>query len=473
MRGTKERKCQVLKTVMTVLVMCVMFVCISVTALAAEGKVTASPAAKIRESASTTSEQVGSAQTGAVLEILNEVTGTDGKIWYQVSFDNGKTGYIRSDLMKKLEDTTTTPSNTATEVKDVQPVNCTVTGNQVNVRSIPATSGDKVAQVRKDEVMTVNGTATDSEGKIWYRVTFTSDNKNVTGYVRYDFVSLSGELKPVEEVVTPPEVDVPVDTPPVQDEPVTVPTLSKDYDTVLDEGVWYLIDNVNDPAKRYNLENVMDAAIKNPKIYDEIESKVNKQKGWITFLVILVILMMVAITLLVLKIKDVMDEAYFSAVEKETIRQRQEKRQNAGSRPGTAQRQGAPRQGSATGTQNRNVMHTVGANGSNGQKPGTVVKQGVPKMNITKPGEGTPQTVKVSNPADTRASKPVIEKAGQSAETSKAVVTEDTKIMKPIESTVAKRAVNTAKQTWQSKNFMTDDDDDMEYGFLDWEEGEE
>jgi len=472
MRGTRERKHQLLGAVMTVLVMCVMFICISTTALAAEGKVTANPAAKIRESASTTSEQVGSAQNGAVLEILGEVTGTDGKIWYQVSFDNNKTGYIRSDLMQKLADTTTPPSTTTGEVKDVQPVNCTVTGNQVNVRSTPSTEGAKVAQVRKDEVMTVNGTATDSEGKTWYRVTFTSDNRNVTGFVRYDFVSLSGELKPVEQVETPPVVEPPVETPPVQDEPIEIPSLSKDYDTALDEGVWYLIDNVAN--KRYNLENVMDVAIKNPKVYEKIEAKVNKQKGWITFLVILVILMLVAITLLVLKIKDVMDEAYFSAVEKETVRQRQEKRQGTGPRQGPGQKQGAPRQGNGANPQNRGVMHTVGANGGNGQKPGAPVKQGVPKMNITKPGEGTPQTVKVSNPADTRAPKPMSDKPAQPKPAdAKPVVSEDTKVMKPIGNQEAKRAVDTSKQTWQSKNFMTDDDDDMEYGFLDWEEGEE
>jgi hypothetical protein len=55
----------------------------------------------------------------------------------------------------------------------------------------------------------------------------------------------------------------------------------------------------------------------------------------------------------------------------------------------------------------------------------------------------------------------------------KSVVTEETKVMKPIGNQESKRAVDTSKQTWQSKNFMTDDDDDMEYGFLDWEEGDE
>lgn len=464
MEKTKDMKHRLWKTLMTVLVMCVMFVCISTTALAAQGKVT-TDVAKIREEASTSSTQVGSVQNGAVLEILNEVTGADGKIWYQVRFGENKTGYIRSDLMTKLADTTTPPSSVATEVTDVQPVNCTVTGGQVNVRSNASTSGDKVGQVRRGEVMTIDGTATDSAGDIWYRVNFTTDTGSVTGFVRYDFVSVSGEIKPVEQVETPPVVEPPTEQPPAEQPPIEIPTLSKDYDTSQEEGVWYLIDNVEN--KRYNLENVMDAAIKNPQIYSEIEGKVSSQKRWIIFLVILVILMSVGITLLILKLKDVMDEAYFTAVEKDTIRQRQGQRQ--------AQRQGT-RQGEGA-TPQKKVMHTVGVTS---QKGDVQAKTSVPKMNIGKSGEGTPQTVKVSNPADTRSPKPVQQRpispkpVAQKSEDVKKEVTEETKVMPPIGGKEPKKAASEPKQTWQSKNFMTDDDDDdFEYGFLDWDDGEE
>lgn len=468
MKRTKETMHHFLGAVVTVLVMCVMFVCISVTALAAQGKVTCEPAAKIRETASTGSAQVGSAPNGTVLEILSEVTAADGKIWYQVSFDGNKTGYIRSDLMQKLADTTTNPpSSVASEVQEVQPVNCTVTGGQVNVRSNASTGGDKVAQVRRGEVMTIDGTATDSEGKTWYRVNFNTDTGSKTGFVRYDFVSVSGEIKPVEQVDTPPVVEPPTEEPPVIDDPIVVPPLSKDYDTSQDDGVWYLIDNIEN--KRYNLENVMDAAVKNPQIYDDIEKKVRTQKGWITFLIILALVMMVAITLLVLKLKDVMDEAYFTAVEKNTLRQRQGQK----SGQGQGQRQPQGKRPTQVSGQQKNVMHTVG-NGT--QKQGIPVKTSVPKMNLGKQGESTPQTVKVSNPADTRAPKPIQQRPlTQKAAEPKAEVTEDTKVMPTIGKQEPKKTVESSKQTWQSKNFMTDDDDDddFEYGFLDWDEGEE
>lgn len=456
MGKTKEMNHRLLGVVMTVMVMCVMFICISATALAAQGKVT-TDVAKIREEASTSSTQVGSVQNGAVLEILSEVTGTDGRVWYQVRFGENKTGYIRSDLMTKLADTTTPPSSVATEVTDVQPVNCTVTGGQVNVRSNASTGGEKVGQVRRGEVMTIDGMATDSAGDVWYRVNFSSNGGNVTGFVRYDFVSVSGEIKPVEQVETPPVVDPPTEQqPPMEQDPIEIPQLSKDYDTSQDQGVWYLIDNVEN--KRYNLENVMDAAIKNPQIYDEMDGKVKSQKRWIIFLVILVILMSVGITLLVLKLKDVMDEAYFTAVEKDTIRQRQ-----------------GQRQGESNGTQ-RKVMHTVGANSQKGDAP---VKTSVPKMSINKPGDGKPQTVKVSNPADTAAPKPIqqrpVNKPVVKKDESKNEVTEETKVIPPVGKKVPEKAPDNTKQTWQSKNFMTDDDDDddMEYGFLDWDDGDE
>ena len=460
MRRTKDIKSQLLGAVMTLMVMCVMFVCISFTSLAAEGKITAS-SAKIRKEANTSCDVVGSAAYGETYDIVNEVTGSDGYTWYQISYEEDKLGYVRSDLMQKIGGSTTTPSTVTTEVTELQPVNCTVSGGQVNVRSNASTSGNKVAQVRSGEVMTINGQAKDSENKTWYRVTFTSDSGDVTGFVRSDFVTVSGELVPITEVEPPQEETPPVVDVPTTPEPeVTVPPLSKDYETVEDGGVWYLIDNLE--GNRYNLESVMDAAVRNPQIYTEMEDKVNSQKGWIVFLVILVILLGVAVTLLVLKVKDVMDEAYFSAVEKETMRQRQSQRQSSG---------------------NKNVMHTVGSGSGSGTtiRQGNAQKTSVPKMNVERSSSNAPQTVKVSNPADTRP-RPVQPKpAGErpanvkpKAPVAKPVVSDETKVMPPVTKQEPKKTVDSSKQTWQSKNFMTDEeDDDFEYGFLDWDEGEE
>ena len=54
--------------------------------------------ARIRKSASTSDDSVGTVNKGAVLNVTGETTGADGKVWYQIE-NNGVTGYIRSDLV--------------------------------------------------------------------------------------------------------------------------------------------------------------------------------------------------------------------------------------------------------------------------------------------------------------------------------------------------------------------------------------
>ena len=57
--------------------------------------------AKIRETADTTSKQLGSVAKGGTVDIIGETTGTDGKKWYQVYVDANTKGYIRADLIDR------------------------------------------------------------------------------------------------------------------------------------------------------------------------------------------------------------------------------------------------------------------------------------------------------------------------------------------------------------------------------------
>lgn len=54
----------------------------------------------VRASAGTDGSPVTSLGNGTQVSILNEATGSDGNIWYQISFSGG-TGYVRSDFVKK------------------------------------------------------------------------------------------------------------------------------------------------------------------------------------------------------------------------------------------------------------------------------------------------------------------------------------------------------------------------------------
>ncbi|MBR4083046.1 MAG: SH3 domain-containing protein [Lachnospiraceae bacterium] len=467
MRRVKDLRWKLFGYVSAVVMMVVIFAMSAMNVWAAEGKVTAS-AAKIRKDASTSSEAVGSATNGQTFTIVGEKTGGDGKVWYQITFDGDKTGYIRSDLMKKTEDTGNTGNdgNSGTtvptaQVENLQPVSASIVGNTVRVRSDATTEGSTiVANVVKDSVVTITGRATDSQNKIWYLVSFSSDSGEVKGFIREDFLSVSGTITPV--VDTPPaEEQPPVEDEPVVDNPTTNPPVITDkYYVQEDEGAWYLVDK--DAGLRYNAESLINAAINNPEVFAENQKKIKSQKTWIVILVILVAALGIVATLLFLKVREVMDDAYFAAIEKETIRQRQGQKAN---NPSGANR-------------NQSVMHTVGANGN---KTGSAQKSGGPKPANTRlagqqqrpTGNGVPQTVKVSDPAETRTAKTTATQQRSANPQSKPVNGVDNAQAKPsVQSTkpVQQKPVESPnKQQWQSKNFATDEDDEFEFEFLNWD----
>jgi uncharacterized protein YgiM (DUF1202 family) len=461
MRKVNDLRWKLFGYASAVVMMVVIFAMCTLNVFAAEGKVTAS-AAKIRKDASTSSEAVGSATNGQTFTITGEKTGNDGKVWYEITFDGNKTGYIRSDLMKKTEDAgnagTTTPAAPTVQVEKVQPVSAKITGNTVRVRSDANTDGSIVANVVKDSVVTITGQAKDGQNKTWYLVSFSNDSGEVTGFIREDFLTVNGTISPV--VDTPPvEEKPPVDDTPVVDTPSTqAPVITDKYYVKEKDGEWFLVDK--DAAIQYNAEDLIKAAVKNPEVIADQEAKLKSQKGWIVILVFLVAALIIVATILFLKMREVMDDAYFAAVEKETIRQRQGQKAN---NPSAA---------------NRSVMHTVGAN--NGNKTGSAQKLGAPKPANTRPtgqqqrpagqqqrpagqqrpvGTGAPQTVKVSDPAETRAPKPAVPQQKPANPQNKPAQ------QKPVE--------NPGKQTWQSKNFAAEEDDEFEFEFLNWDGNDE
>ncbi len=447
------------------------FAMLSLTAYAAEGKVTAS-AAKIRKDASTSSEAVGSAVNGQTFTINGEKTGADGKIWYEVTYDGNKTGYIRSDLMEKTGDVAPNVTIAPTvPVEDVQPVSAKIVGNTVRVRSDASTQGGIIANVLKDTVVTVNGRAQDSQNKTWYRVSYSSDSGEVTGFIRYDFLSVSGEVKPVEStpVVTPP-ADEP-QTPTEEPTTTTPPVVTDKYYVIEKDGEWFLVDK--DAGFKYNAESLIKAAIENPKEFETRDKKIKSQQAWIVILVILVVAAAAAAGFLFYKMREVMDDAYFAAVEKETLRQRQGQKAN---NPSNANR-------------NKNVMHTVGTgapkSGTQGRPATGSRPAGARPAGQQKPAGSVPQTAKGANPQQRPVNgqqrpvnpqqrpvngqpKPASQMPGKPA-----APTQEKTVAPTPKSVAQKPAEDANKQTWQSKNFAADDEDEFEFEFLNWDGSEE
>lgn len=152
--------------------------------------------AKIRASADAGSEQLGSVQQGGTVSIVSETTGTDGKTWYEVYVDANTKGYIRADLVKKNSGesadstaTTTSTSLPATQANAIDPKSGTVITNNVRIRQGASTEYGVVATANRGMVVTVNGEATGGDGKNWYQISFTYNNKEITGFIRADLVT--------------------------------------------------------------------------------------------------------------------------------------------------------------------------------------------------------------------------------------------------------------------------------------------
>ena len=388
----------------------------SVEAQAATGTVKVGSAV-IRSEASTRGTQIGGATSGTTLTINGKVQAADGYVWYQVTFDgeNGvkQTGYVRSDLMNVTGDVPSldeagaggneeTGSSTPTaQVTPIQPVGAKVNNDQVRVRADASTSSDIVTTLTTSVQLTIVGQAADSEGKTWYQVTFDAGSGTQSGFVRYDYISLEGEVLPAQpETPDTPDQQVPEEQPDQQAPSAQL----KDYDTTL-EDEWYLVDNVK--GEKWSITEIFEGLDQYKAAYEQQQKTVKSQKTGIIILVVLVILFAIAATLLFFKVKDLMDDAYFSQVEKETVRGRQGASRNTkgavhtGGRPaGQTRPAGA---GQSAGSQARPAGSGVRPAGSQG-RPVTGNPQTRPAGSSQgRPVTGNPQT----RPAGSSQGRPV------------------------------------------------------------------
>lgn len=279
--------------------------------------VTAS-SANIRSSADVGSTAVASVLKGAKLSVIEETTGTDGKTWYKVWVDANTTGYIRADLAGGSSTTTGNTTTTATTttptvntnvtvntdgVQAVQPVSASVTKDQVRVRADSSTSSSIVTTVKKDVVLTVSGTKAGSSSDTWYLVSFMAEgtSTNVTGYIRSDYIKLNGELTAPQQPEEPTAPDTPAE--PEVTEPVVE---TKTYDTAYENDAWYLVNN--DEGKSYPIDQLITGAEKNADALVKAQKKLSGQTGALVVLAILLVLFALGITLLIFRVKDLLDE---------------------------------------------------------------------------------------------------------------------------------------------------------------------
>lgn len=173
----------------------------------------------VRSDASTSSEAVGSVQLNDKVTILDEKTGTDGKVWYKIETTGGVVGYVRSDFIKKDSDSQTDVTQTSEKTAYIS------SSNGANIRKEASTSSDKIATAAGNSRITIIGEAKGSDGMTWYQIKFSADGKEMKGFVREDCITFNAPVQ--DEEVTEIEGslgETPSEETPTEETPTEAPS---------------------------------------------------------------------------------------------------------------------------------------------------------------------------------------------------------------------------------------------------------
>lgn len=150
-----------------------------------------------RTGAGTGNTLLGTLPKGAPVMVLSSTTGSDGKTWYKVTYNN-TTGYVSGQYVSVTGTvssgsgatsgtTSGTVSGTTTTGTPGVITNCT---SGVNFRSSASSSSSKLGTLPKGASISILSSTTGSDGDTWYKVTYGT----TTGYVHGDYVSTSGSV---------------------------------------------------------------------------------------------------------------------------------------------------------------------------------------------------------------------------------------------------------------------------------------
>ena len=127
--------------------------------------------------------------------------------------------------------------------------NGTITADSVRVRKAATTNSDVVGKAIQNSSVGVTGEETDSEGMIWYAVTFESEGKTINGYIRSDLMSY-------EALAAAPEESAPAEETAAEDTAVEEQAPADDYYAAYTDD-WYLYDQTM--GKQYKISELLSA----------------------------------------------------------------------------------------------------------------------------------------------------------------------------------------------------------------------
>lgn len=378
------------------------------------GEVTGS-SVKVRKEASTDTELVASVRAGDKLDVVDSVTGADGKVWYKIMISAEEYGYIRSDFVtlaggqQAPSNDNSTEEDAETEITPMDEQKGHTSTNNVKVRKQASTSSAEVDRLNQDQIFIISGSAKASDGKIWYCVSYIDGGASKQGFIRSDLVTImEPEEGDEEDVPTTPEEDIVVPEEDVVKPNIPAPTVT--YETVYtpDENgnyVWYLYDKT--AGQRYKIEQILNVSKEKQAEIDKLSSSNFGLKLGLIITICLLIMLGVAIAFYVFKMR--------------------EEEQNGGQR--------------------RNSQTMVKHPQSSVRTQGSVRTQSnVRPQTLTKTVEQAKD-----KPVVPQATKPPVKDNVQTT-----VKTQETK----------------SKLSWKAKNFL-EDNDEFEFGFLDFDDDDE
>lgn len=132
----------------------------------------------LRQSPDVNSRSMGYGVVGDRVMLLDQRTGTDGKIWYQVKFSRtGAVGWIRGDFVQAENPT----REGVLQANDPEA--------QINLRELPDVNSRSLGYGVVNDRVTILDQKTGEDSYVWYKVKF--PKSGATGWIRGTFVKVN------------------------------------------------------------------------------------------------------------------------------------------------------------------------------------------------------------------------------------------------------------------------------------------
>ena len=149
-----------------------------------KGKITSESGAYMRSGAGTNYDKVAVLAKDTEVTVKSSKKADDGYKWYKVKYD-GKTGWVRGDLMKITTQSTTQSSDNGKSYTNT--IGTVKPSDGANLRKKASTKSDIIEVLAKGTVVTVTYSKTASDGYKWYKV----KHKGNTGWVKGTLLKIS------------------------------------------------------------------------------------------------------------------------------------------------------------------------------------------------------------------------------------------------------------------------------------------